>query len=82
MEKTYNGWKNYATWNVMLWINNEEGLYRSSVRYADENSTVTYLGFIEYMGLEGLQTRDGVQWDDESLDYTALDKAIRENATV
>lgn len=24
-EKGYNGWKNYETWNVSLWIDNEEG---------------------------------------------------------
>jgi len=26
--KTYNGWTNYETWNVKLWIDNEEGSYR------------------------------------------------------
>ena len=25
-EKTYNGWKNYETWNIMLWVNNDEGI--------------------------------------------------------
>ena len=25
---TYNGWKNYETWAMALWIDNEEGTYR------------------------------------------------------
>lgn len=24
---TYNGWTNYATWNVNLWCDNESGMY-------------------------------------------------------
>jgi hypothetical protein len=27
---TYNGHKNYNHWNVSLWINNDEGLYRTA----------------------------------------------------
>lgn len=26
-EKGYNGWVNYETWNVALWIGNEQGSY-------------------------------------------------------
>ncbi len=25
---SYNGWSNYETWNVSLWLNNDEGSYR------------------------------------------------------
>jgi len=28
-EAGYNGWKNYETWNVALWIDNEEPMYRA-----------------------------------------------------
>jgi hypothetical protein len=27
MEKTYNGWANYETWVVKLWMDNDQGLY-------------------------------------------------------
>jgi hypothetical protein len=30
----YNGWKNYATWNVMLWLNNDEPSYRAMQDFA------------------------------------------------
>ncbi len=26
----YNGWPNYETWNANLWIDNEEGVYRTA----------------------------------------------------
>ena len=33
MDTTYEGWKNWETWNVILWIDNEEPLYRSKVAF-------------------------------------------------
>lgn len=27
-DETYNGWKNFQTWNVMLWMQNEESMLR------------------------------------------------------
>lgn len=27
--ETMNGWTNYATWNVNLWIDNDEGIYNA-----------------------------------------------------
>lgn len=32
--KPYNGHKNWNHWNVSLWINNDEGLYRLAREYA------------------------------------------------
>lgn len=29
---SYNGWTNYETWNAVLWIDNDEGIYRERVR--------------------------------------------------
>ncbi len=39
-EKGYNGWSNYETWNVKLWIDNDEGSYnywRENVQQAWED---------------------------------------------
>lgn len=35
-EQDYNGWKNYATWCVNLWLGNEEGLYLETLAMVRE----------------------------------------------
>jgi hypothetical protein len=43
-DERYNGWKNYPTWAVNLWLSNDEGLYNttrdlvSSARYGAKHS--------------------------------------------
>ena len=75
-DKTYNGWANYETWNVALWISNDESLYSLS------QECKSYSQFADMMGdLEGeikLQTPDGVSWKDSGLDIDALDEMINE----
>jgi hypothetical protein len=31
-EQGYNGWKNYPTWAVNLWLNDNEGIYSATVQ--------------------------------------------------
>ena len=37
-EKGYNGWKNYETWLVALWINNDQGTQETVLDMARECS--------------------------------------------
>ena len=37
----YQGWTNYETWNVELWINNEEALYREKIRWIRRATHIT-----------------------------------------
>jgi len=69
---SYNGWKNYQTWNVALWIGNDEGLYRLALSCND------YEQFREEMREAGLlETPDNVAYNDSGLDIDALNRTIK-----
>jgi hypothetical protein len=34
-DETYNGWKNYPTWCVNLWLENDQGLYETTVEIVE-----------------------------------------------
>jgi len=79
-QTTYNGWKNYETWNVALWIDNDEKLNRLAVRYmSTPRPREAYWGFTEFAKLEGL-IPDGVEWHGQDLDYAELDETMRRYA--
>jgi hypothetical protein len=78
-EPTYEGWKNYATWNVMLWINNEYSYYKAAVEFMkDYKGNKPYLDFIEDCGLDTQRTPDKIMWKSKQLDYKSLNEAMRE----
>lgn len=77
-DTTYNGWKNYQTWNVSLYINNEASLYFSAVDYVKNTGVISYPEFIEYMSLNGSVTPDGVSWTDPDLDHDELNDMLSE----
>ena len=76
MDNTYNGWKNYETWYIAYIINNEYNLDFLKTEYSAQKNA-TYNGFREYAELAGF-AGEGVYWDDDKLDYSALDEFIRE----
>ena len=39
---TYNGWTNYETWNVKLWLDNDEGSYNMLREMAEDAKTAEY----------------------------------------
>jgi hypothetical protein len=74
-DTTYNGWKNYETWNVALWIGNDEGLYSIARQIAGDGNG--YSTFAEYMREMGdTETPDGVAWNDSGLDIFELDAML------
>ena len=79
----YNGWTNYETWNVALYLNNEEPLYRAAVEYANGTDEPTYGEFIGQAIATGALltplTPDGIRWLDSGLDYDELDEMIRDH---
>ena len=73
-DTTYNGWKNYETWNVALWIGNDEGLYN----WAREWKEHGYKSFAHQVEEIMPLTPDGVHWLDSGLDIDELNEMMAE----
>lgn len=59
---TYNGWTNYETWNVALWMQNDEHLYNSVIHYVRQNKDWSYHGWRRYTLPPGSRTPDNSGW--------------------
>ena len=76
--QTCNGWANYETWNVVLWIGNDESMYRQVLGLV--NSKVTQ--WTDVAGvlstLFGDKTPDGVAWNDPTIDADRMNEYLEE----
>ncbi|MFA7662775.1 MAG: hypothetical protein WCX88_02555, partial [Patescibacteria group bacterium] len=86
-QQKYNGWKNYETWNIALWMQNDETLYREAVAFvkhlsgeyaSDTQRRHPYSAFIKAYGVQNHKTGDGVRYDNRKADRAELDAMLRE----
>ena len=80
MSESYNGWKNRSTWNVSLWINNDEALYRNACDFMRNfnKGKHPYSSYIRWCGLENEKTPDGIRYISNRLDYRELNNMMFE----
>lgn len=86
VKPTYNGWKNYETWNVMLWLDNDENCYhyyrdevkrfsQANVKVHSEQAKEITLGAFGRM-----KTPDGVDLESWKIHWPSIARAMRESA--
>lgn len=66
----YNGHKNWNHWNVSLWINNDEGLYRMAHKHIEgesnrDDAAYWMLNDLKYAGIT--ETPDGAPYSVSSI---------------
>tara|TARA_B100001939_G_scaffold318590_1_gene306118 strand:- start:483 stop:758 length:276 start_codon:yes stop_codon:yes gene_type:complete len=71
--ETYNGWANYETWNVSLWIQNDPGMYRLA-RIKGHSGYDHLIPALEVNF--GQMTPDGVRWMDPTIDTDEMDEML------
>ena len=73
-DTTFNGWANWETWNVALWIQNDESLY-SAARQC-QGSYAALLEMLWECGSK--ETPDGCRWNDLKVDAEAICEMMTE----
>ena len=71
-DTTYNGWTNYETWNVALWIGNDENLYHAA------RGCYSYQDFLDRYMVEESETPDGVKFNDPNINHVEMDEMFEE----
>jgi hypothetical protein len=81
-QETYNGWANYETWNVSLWMQNSKFLYSTAIACVEYHESVEtpYDDFIRcMMNCDCNETADGVRWDDPKINHDEINEMMLDN---
>ena len=94
-EPTYNGWKNYSTWNIALWFSNDQDLYNKWIMVSKilvslrggtlngngwESGIANYFAGLEIMAHFGRPaTPDGVEITDKTIDWAEIAQSWNED---
>ena len=71
LDISYNGWENHATWNVALWLQNDEGLYNLALECGNYEDTVDAL---KELGVT--ETPDGVAYNSPEANVIQLNSEV------
>jgi hypothetical protein len=71
LDQGYNGWSNYETWNVALWLQNDVNFYYLAQEMGNYVDTAEVLidGGCE-------ETRDGVKWNDPAVNIFEINDKV------
>jgi hypothetical protein len=72
-DSTYNGWANYETWNVALWIQNDIGYYHLAQEAGDYQ---TFVDCLEAVSFNDQSTPDGVSFNDPKVNQIELNEMM------
>jgi hypothetical protein len=78
-DRTYHGYASYQTWNVVLWISNNQSLNHLAARCLSYNEFVEVLREMDRGKDLAYETPDGVAWKDSSVNLSELQEYWEES---
>ncbi len=70
---SYNGYKSWNAWNVSLWLNNDEALYRMMLDYIRQHGSRDRAAAEMARDMKGQKTKDGAIYNRSSIRAAMID---------